>query len=101
MSHARKGKGSTLSPFFIEGPDHLGATGVVSPAHCALVILQPGADDAVTASPDTLPPDAHGVTVRPAFGPIRHLNNEAHVSGGRYLCVGGLVCTVREQVLIC
>ena len=87
----RSVKGGSLTlPFFIEGSDHLCATGVVSSTDATFVILQLRANDAVTACPHTLPPDTHGIAVWPALCPIGHLNNEKHLSDGKYwVCICG------------
>lgn len=80
-------------PFFIEGTNNLGTTGVVSSTDSTLVILQLWANDAITASPHTLPPDTDGITVRPTFGSIGHLNmrNPSVVGSNRAQALNFLV----------
>lgn len=96
-----QGNHSITLPFFIESSNHLCATGVVSPTHGTLVVLQLRADDAVTASAHTLAPDADGVTVGPALSPIRHLNDKDPMSSGKMPVHRYLVSMVKQQVLIC
>ena len=79
----RSVKGGSLTlPFFIEGSNHLCATGVVSSTDATLVILQLRANDAITACPHTLPPDTHGIAIWPAFCSIGHLNKRNTLAVG-------------------
>ena len=85
LFNSHKDKGSIILPFLIKGSNNLCTAGVVSSTYSALVILQLWANDAVTASSHTLPPDADGITVRPTFSAIGHLNHGKCIRSGKCL----------------
>lgn len=63
-------------PLFGEGSHDFSAAGVVSSTHPTLVILELGADDAVAACSDALPPDTHRVAVGSTLRAISHLGKQ-------------------------